>query len=257
MSTEHHDTIDGEPFFWRSAPGADVLYVHGVPTNADLWEPFLARIGGLALDLPGFGRTTKRGDLDFTIEGYGHWLDRFAEHVGLERFALVVQGWGALALPWAAQRAEQIERLVVVDAVPLLPGHRWHRLPRIWRASALGELAMGMTIRPVARRLAPREIVDVAWPHFDQGTQRAILRLYRWADPDKLAAAGAHLGELRAPALVAWGEDDPYHPVHFADGYAAVLGGETRVVRLPGAGHWPWLERPDLVETVGEFLRTR
>ena len=114
-----------------------------------------------------------------------------------------------------------------------------------------------MTIRPVARRLVPREIVDLAWPHFDQGSHRAILRLHRGADPETLAAAGANLKELRAPALIAWGERDPYYPARLADDYAAALGGEADIVRLPDAGHWPWLEHPELIETVGEFLRTR
>ena len=35
-------------------------------------------------------------------------------------------------------------------------------------------------------------------------------RLYRSADPDRLAAAGSRLGELTCPALVVWGSDDPY-----------------------------------------------
>jgi pimeloyl-ACP methyl ester carboxylesterase len=254
VSNEHHDKIDGEPVFWRSAPGGDVLYVHGVPTNSDIWEPFLVRAGGIAVDLPGFGRTTKRGDLDFTIDGYGLWLDRFAEHVGLERFSLVVEDWGAVALPWAARRHEQIERLVIIDAVPLLPGYRWHWIARAWRTRGLGEFAMGLTIGPVTRRLVPREIADAAIPHFDQGTQRAILRLYRSADPAVLAAPRAQLEALDAPALIAWGERDPYIPSRFADGYAARLGGEAQLLKLPDAGHWPWLDRPDLVETVGAFL---
>jgi pimeloyl-ACP methyl ester carboxylesterase len=35
---------------------------------------------------------------------------------------------------------------------------------------------------------------------------------------------------------------------------AGALGGEARVEHLPDAGHWPWLDRPDVVETVCDFL---
>jgi pimeloyl-ACP methyl ester carboxylesterase len=255
-STEHRDELDGEPLFWRSAPGGatPVLYVHGVPTSSDLWEPLLERTGGAAPDLPGFGRSTKRGDLDFTIDGYGRWLDRFADHAGLERCALVVHDWGGLALAWAARRAERIERVVIIDAVPLLPGYRWHRVARAWRTPLVGEMAMGLTTRFALRRALPPEIAEIAWPGFDQGTQRAILRLYRSADPDVLAAAGARLGELRAPALVVWGDDDPYLPPHFADAYADALGGEAEVLQLPGAGHWTWRERPEVLDRIAGFL---
>src|SRR5918912_743835 len=96
---------------------------------------------------------------------------------------------GGLAL--AQDAPELIERLVVIDAVPFLPGYRWHTVARIWRTPVLGELFMGTTSRRGARFLArrtrsvPEEHVDT-WidehlPNFDHGTQRAILRLYRSA----------------------------------------------------------------------------
>ena len=56
------------PVFWRSAPatggGATPLYLHGVPTSSDDWVPFLERTGGIAPDLPGFGRSGKPGYLE-------------------------------------------------------------------------------------------------------------------------------------------------------------------------------------------------
>jgi pimeloyl-ACP methyl ester carboxylesterase len=251
---ERQAELDGQPVFWREAPGARVLYVHGVPTSSAMWVPFLERTGGIALDLPGFGRSTKRGDFPFTIEGYGAFLDRFAELVGLEGFRVCVHGWGALALAWAARRADSVERLAIIDAVPLLPGHRWHRIARAWRTPVVGEVAVGLTTRPVLRRVLPRELADGAAADFDQGTQRAILQLYRGADPEVLARAGARLGELRAPALIAWGERDPYVPARFAGAYADALGGPAEVLALREAGHWPWHDRPELVATVADFL---
>ncbi len=89
--TEHRADIDGSPVFWRQAPtasGTPVLHVHGVPTSADDWTPFLAHGGGLAPDLPGFGRSGKRGDGDYTMEGYDRWLERFLDHLGVDRFSL-------------------------------------------------------------------------------------------------------------------------------------------------------------------------
>ena len=252
--TEHRDTLDGEPVFWRSAPGANVLYVHGVPDSSDLWAPLLDRVGGVAPDLPGFGRTTKRGDLDFTIEGYGRWLDRFTEHAGLDRVSLVVHDWGGLALAWAARQPERIERVVVIDSVPLLRGYRWHRVARAWRTPLLGEVAIGLSTRWAFRRTLPRDLADAEWEHFDQGTQRAILRLYRSADPDVLVAAGARLHELTAPALVVWGDEDPYLPLRFADDYAAALGGPADVLRVAGGGHWSWREREDVLDRIAAFL---
>jgi pimeloyl-ACP methyl ester carboxylesterase len=255
---EHTEQLGDQPVFWRSAPVADggtpILYVHGVPTNADIWQPFLERTGGIAVDLPGFGRSGKRGDLDYSVPGYTAFLRRFLEHLGVDEVRLVCEDWGAAALGWAQEQPERVERLVLIDAVPLIAGYRWHRFARLWRTPMAGELAMGASGRFVMRRLLPSALVDLVADHFDQGTQRAILNLYRWADPERLAAAGSRLGAITAPALIVWGEDDPYIPPAFARAYAASLGGEAEVDLRPGVGHWPWLEDPGVVDRVASFL---
>jgi pimeloyl-ACP methyl ester carboxylesterase len=147
--------------------------------------------------------------------------------------------------------------------VPLLPGYRWHRTARIWRTPVLGELAMGTTNRFTMRLLTreanvtpgplPDDWIESALAGFDQGTQRAILRLYRSSPPERLAGAGAGLGELRMPALVLWGTRDPYLPERFGHEYAQALGA-AELVEYPNAGHWPWLDRPDVIDRVADFL---
>lgn len=301
--TEHTSDIDGLPVFWRSAPriqggqrSAPVLYLHGVPTNSDDWvaaperkrtrplwrrwwrskrsgdewiehplyeRGFLERSGGVAVDLPGFGRSGKPGSLDYTIEEYGLFLERFLEFVELERVSLVMHDWGSVGLAFAQAHPERVERLVLINAIPLLPGYRWHRVARLWRTPLVGELVMGSTTRTAftyaSRESNTREgpmpglFIDSVIDHFDQGTQRAILRLYRSSSPETLAKAGEHLGRLSMPSLVIWGADDPYIPVSFASSYAQALGNST-LQQIAGAGHWPWLDRPEVIDQVVEFL---
>jgi pimeloyl-ACP methyl ester carboxylesterase len=260
-------TIGTMPVFWREAPAPDgvppPLYVHGVPTNSDDWLPFLARTGGLAPDLPGFGRSGKAGNLDCTIDGYADFIERYLDLVSVERVSLLVHDWGAVALAFAQRHPERVARLVIVNAVPLLPGYRWHRTARIWRTPLLGELAMGATTRALMRHSTrearpsreplPDAWLDTVFAHFDQGTQRAILRLYRSSPPDVLAAAGARLSTLSMPALVLWGVADPYIPARFARAYAQALP-HAELVELTDAGHWPWFDRPDTIDRVAGFL---
>jgi pimeloyl-ACP methyl ester carboxylesterase len=250
---EEHAEVAGLEIHWLRAGDAPVLYLHGVPTGSFDWIPFLERIGGVAPDLPGFGRSAKPGDFDYSIAGYDRFLEAFTERVGLKRFSLVVHDWGGAGLVFAQRFPERIEKLVVFTALPLLPGYRWHRVARGWRTPVLGELMMGFTTRRGLRRELPRELADRAWEHFDQGTQRAILRLHRSAPPELLERSGARLGELRAPALILWPEDDPYISADFGQKYANALGGETELEVVSG-GHWTWHERPELVERVAAFL---
>ena len=254
MPTDRREEVAEVSTFWHESPGA-FLYLHGVPTDGDDWLPFLERTGGVAPDLPGFGRSGKPPHFDYSIAGYMRWLRAYLDVVGLDRFSLVVHDWGAVGLALAQEMPERIERLVVIDAVPLLPGYRWHRAARLWRTPLVGEMAMGFTFKRVMRRGGvPEPLLDRAYERFDHGTQRAILKLYRSANPDVLAQAGAQLGTISAPALIVWGEDEEYIPAQFAHDYAEALGGDARVEIVSGAGHWPWIERPETLDTVTRFL---
>jgi pimeloyl-ACP methyl ester carboxylesterase len=299
--SEHTAQLGELPVFWRSAPPAGgqndalapVLYLHGVPTNSDDWigsparseEPpprgwrrrpwrrpragtearvgFLERSGGLAPDLPGFGRSGKPGHYDYSIAGYARFLEQYLDLLEVERVRLVVHDWGVVGLAFAQRHPERVQRLVVMNAVPFLPGYRWHRTARLWRTPLVGELAIGATVRPVLRRATreanatpgplPEALLDSVLDHFDQGTQRAILRLYRSSPSEVLARAGAELHSLEMPALVVWGVRDPYISARFAAEYARVLP-HAELLELPDAGHWWWLDRPDAVDRVLGFL---
>jgi pimeloyl-ACP methyl ester carboxylesterase len=244
------DDVDGTLVSWLRAPCEDppVLYVHGVPDSAVMWTPFLERTGGIAVDLPGFGESGKPSGWPYSLEGYAAFLPAFLDHLGIDRVRLVVHDWGAVALTLGSR----IERLVALDVLPMLPGHRWHWVARVWRTPVLGELGMGFTNRALLRRLGgltPAH-ADEVLRHFDHGTQRAILKLYRSARENLVA-----LDAIAAPALVLWGERDRYLDPAWAPRIEAALGGAARVQTVPGAGHWPWLDRPGILQIVQDFLQ--
>ena len=188
--SDHSGELGDLPIFWRHAslpPGtpatvAPALYLHGVPTSSDDWLAFLQRSGGIAPDLPGFGRSGKPGYLKYTIDEYADFIERFLDMLEVPRVRMVVHDWGAVGLAFAQRHPERIERLVVMNAVTFLPGYRWHRTARIWRTPLLGELAMGTTTRWVLKQSTresnakpgpmPDAWIDSVLAHFDEGTQR-------------------------------------------------------------------------------------
>jgi pimeloyl-ACP methyl ester carboxylesterase len=252
---ESEAELDGLPVRWLHAPCDDtpILWVHGVPNSADMWRPFLERVGGIAVDLPGFGRSGKPAEWPYGAEGFAAFLERFLDWRGIDRVRVVAHDWGAPAL----LLGERIERAVAIDVVPLLDGHRWHPVARLWRTPGVGELAMALTSGLTLRRIGrmPPELVPDVLAHFDHGTQRAILRLYRGADTDALARTGERLRALRAPTLIVWGEADPYLEPAWAQRLAHRLP-DVQIRTTPGAGHWPWVGRPEIVENLCEFLES-
>jgi pimeloyl-ACP methyl ester carboxylesterase len=261
---EHTIYLDESPVFYRDTPeasGTPALYLHGIPTSSDDWVEFLARTGGIAPDLQGFGRSGKGGHLDYSLAGLTQFLERFVAEIQVDTVKLVGHDWGAaLALMLAERHPGRVERIVLFNAPPLFDGFAWPRPMRLWRTALIGEGLMGSTNRwLLARTLRQGSVRDDAWPdrridsvwdQFDQGTQRAILRLVRDAAARRPAPART---APKAPALIIWGERDPWYPPALADAYATRLPG-ARIERLPDAGHWPWLDRADLVDRVAAFL---
>jgi pimeloyl-ACP methyl ester carboxylesterase len=268
---EHTITLDQAPYFYLTAPtqgaATPALYLHGIPTSADDWIPFLERTGGIAPDLPGFGRSSKAGNLDYTIDGHAAFIERLLDDLRVDRVMLVAHDWGAAGgVAFAARHPERVERVVLCDPLPTLSGSPQPRLARVWRRPVLGELLMGSTTKWLLRRALRRGTVDpgawsdaritTIWEQFDQGTQRAILRLHRSTDEVQLEHAGERLERLDMPALVVWGECDPWFGPQLADAYAARLPHAT-VERVEQAGHWPWLDCPELIGRIASFLEAR
>ena len=264
--TEETIELDGQPVHLRRAgdDAVPVLYLHGLPTSSRDWIGPLELAGGIAVDLPGFGRSGKRGDLDYSLPGHVRFLDRLLDELAIDRVRLCMHDWGAaVGLTWAIANPGRVQRLVVVNGVPLLHGFRWRGWARLIRAPLAGQVAVGSAWKPVVRALSRRasagrgpmskDFVEAVLADFDLGTARALLALLRGTSPEQLAAAGEGLGTITAPALVLWGAQDPWIPARFGAGYAATLGDAT-LETAEDAGHWPWLEHPELAERIAAHL---
>jgi pimeloyl-ACP methyl ester carboxylesterase len=260
--------VDGVRVFYRRAPGegTPAVYCHGNPTHGEEWLPFMERGGpSIAIDMPGWGRSDRPDPalFDYSMYGLSAFLERCLEELGVTRRKLVLHDWGGLALIAAQRQPQLVERLAVVNLVPLLPGYRWHWVAQIWRRRPFGELANATTTRASLalilrqasgdRRPMPSRFIDSIWSRWDSGTGRALLALYRHADPDRLALAGKDLARINCPALVLWGDRDPYLPARFGAAYAEALP-NARLEPLPGIGHWPWIDDPSIIDRVVDFI---
>jgi pimeloyl-ACP methyl ester carboxylesterase len=266
---EHSITLADAPAFYRSArpdheSSAVPVYLHGAPTSSDDWVELLERAGGLAPDLIGFGRSAKGGHLQYSPEALADFVEDLLGALSVDRFQLVLQGWGTAAgVLLASRHRERVERLVMFNSVPLLEGLTWPWWAQVWRIPAAGELAMGSTTKTVLTRWLrrgsansdawPSDRVARIWEQFDQGTQRSIIRLQRSVDEERMRAMAAALESLRMPVLVIWGEQDPWWGDEVLQAYATHLPG-ARIERLAEAGHWPWLDDPRARDLVVDFL---
>jgi pimeloyl-ACP methyl ester carboxylesterase len=248
--------------------GEAAVFVHGNPGSGRDFDDLVAGAGvfmrAVAPDMPGFAQADKPRGAPYTVDWYTDHLDALLAALGVRRAHLVLHDFGGLwGIEWALRHPESLASLTLINTGVLLR-YRWHFLARIWRTPVLGELfqatatrrGFGLLVNRLNPQPLPEAFLDRVFAETDRGTDRAVRRLYRSVDrPDALARRqAAALRELRPPALVVWGVGDPYLPPALAERQREALP-DARVVRIEGAGHWPFADRPaEVAAAVLPFL---
>lgn len=250
-------------------PGEAVLFVHGNPDSGADWMPLMKPVAEFATviapDLPGFGTAGARTDGNYTVSGYAGFLHALIEELDIERVHLVAHDFGGpFATTWAAQHPDRVASMTLVNTAVLI-GYRWHRLARVWRTPAIGELMMRLTTPKVARFVVghdnpglSKQWVEIIAGHLAPGeTKRAVLHLYRSTRREDTEGLVPRLREHDHDTLVVFGDADVYIPVEQAHRQVGPFP-RAEIHVLPGVGHWSWLEQPDQVAAhVVPFLRQR
>lgn len=245
-----------------------VVFVHGNPGAALDWHDLMGRTGdfarSLAFDMPGFGRADKPRDLAVPVEGFATFLDAALRDLGVERAHLVLHDFGGpWGLAWAAAHQDALGSVVLMNT-GILVGFEVHRMGRLWSTPVVGEIVMATTTRGAWRRAfagsgVPADMVERMYDHYDRDTRRTVLRLYRnRTDDELLSAVAATFKALDVPALVVWGDRDPFVPVRHAEQQRDIAFPSAEVTVLPYSGHWPFADDPESVaEAVVPFLRAQ
>jgi haloalkane dehalogenase len=214
--------------------------------------PALAERGwrALAPDLPGYGDSAP--DPPGTWERHMAAVERFVTELELPPAVLVVHDWGGLiGLRWACEHPDAI-RALVVSGTGFFPDGRWHGVARAMRTPGEGEeLIEGIAFdgfKAMLRQASPRmpdEALREYWKCYaDEDRRRGQLELYRSGDFEKLAPYEGALARLGVPALVLWGEHDPFAPVAGAHRFMKELPDSAQLAVLD-AGHFAFDDAPE------------
>jgi pimeloyl-ACP methyl ester carboxylesterase len=254
MSTATTRLIGGRPTrLLVAGEGPTLLWLHD--TRGNRWTPghdHLARYCQVvAPSLPGFDDSTTLGRLDGP-EDVVFWLLDLWDALGLERPVLLGCGLGGwLAAEFAVRYPERLAALVLVNAYGL----------QVEGALAEDEFAL---TPPLLRPLVfadPTGPLALEWLPDSEPPERVEAALHARVAAARLAwqfpyhpKLRERLPRARVRALVLWGERDRLVPVAHAHAYAAGLP-DARLVLLPDAAHYPYLETPDaFARAVQRFL---
>ena len=143
--TRHRTTkVDGIDIFYREAGPADapaVLLLHGFPTSSHMFRnlmPALAdRYHVIAPDYPGFGQsgTPDRKEFEYSFARFAELMDGLLNQLGVKRYALYVQDYGApVGYRLALRHPERVSALVVQNGNAYEEGLKefWNPIKAYW-----------------------------------------------------------------------------------------------------------------------------
>ncbi|MCB9298679.1 MAG: alpha/beta fold hydrolase [Lewinellaceae bacterium] len=236
--------------FLEAGAGPALVLLHGAGGGAVTWYKVIAPLARhhrvIAFDRPGYGESEKPSapyDKPFNT----NWLRHATERLGLQRFSLVGNSEGGSAgIHYSLNHPEQLEKLVLVGSAGL--GDNWNKaiilkmaLYKLFPSPIWGEL-LGRNVMQNPDDAHPAwhdYSIDVLKSKggrraFFQGRGRAVIT---YTDEELQAVA--------TPTLLIWGEDEAFFPVSHGERAAQLIPG-ARLEVIPGAGHLPFMEKPEV-----------
>ncbi|HEX6967914.1 MAG TPA: alpha/beta fold hydrolase [Micromonosporaceae bacterium] len=246
----------------RVGSGEPLVLIHGIGHRWQAWGPVLDRLAAhhevIAIDLPGFGQSPPPASgmpagMPATIEMVISALADF----GLDRphvagnslggaISLELAAAGAVASATAFSPAgfyTRAERIRALATLRLLRANTYLPTP-VLRAVLRSGFIRGMSFAPLLahpRRLDPeRAFGDALALRRARGFETVVraAREYRFE--------AGRLADSTVPVTVGWGDRDRVLGVQQAERVRAALP-HARVVIMPGCGHVPMSDDPELV----------
>lgn len=248
----------------RAGPETRTLVlIHGIGSRWQMWEPVMDRLTAehdvLALDLPGFGFSPALpAGSESSPRGLAEQVSAFLRQMAIDRPHAVgnsLGGWVSLELARLGQ---------VSSVTAFSPAGFANSVDGVWsRNGLIASHWMAQRIRPQATRLAQNPWFRRA-AYWQMVGRPANVDSHDVAESIRaLADAPGFQNTLRSigpqrfrsepgldvPVTIAWGEKDRLLPPRQAARAAAELPG-ARIVMLPGCGHIPTYDDPELVARV-------
>jgi pimeloyl-ACP methyl ester carboxylesterase len=242
--------------YQRAGSGPPLVLIHGLGATKRVWKPQLERLARerdvIALDMPGFGDSAElRAGTPPTPAAMAAEISGFLEGLGIERPHVAgnsLGGWVALEMAKAGRAA---------SACLISPAGLWQNPlgPRPADTRKLAQAIKPLVLAAARRDSTRAKMLGTVIARPQNVPQEDGIGLIRdWIDAPGYAASNEemrrHVFEdphlVEVPVTIAWGERDrlvaPPKPHRRPPG--------SRFVLLPGCGHTPNWDDPELVAGV-------
>jgi len=252
---------DQTVFYLEGGEGETVLLLHGFSVDKDTWNRFAKYLTPsyhvVAVDLPGFGESTRIQDGSYTIAAQVERLDKMAKALSLESFHLVGNSMGGnIAGKYAVRFPDKVLTLGLINTAGIL------HCPEKSEIAALlkkGENPLLIETEEDFEAMLEFSFVNLPWfPGIIKkmmAEEWARNRTFNEMVTEQLFAEASDLEpdlpKIWARTLILWGDSDRLLDVSCAQVLAKGLPSSTTVI-MKDCGHAPLMERPK--ETAQHYL---
>ena len=243
--------------------GRALVFVHGMPGSWQSWLPqleaFSPQYRVIAIDLPGYGASKYRADLDTPAKVADLllcFLDDVAKGETVHFVGLSLGGM--IGMEYAARAGASLATLTLLDCSPRF-GLDGSSYADAFVEQVAAPLREGVRLEDLSRSI----LQGLVGPQCPESAFRAALSAMLRTTPDGLVQAArlignhdasAKLGAISVPTLVMAGEADQATPLAYSELIAESMG-NARLVTVPTAGHLSNIENPKFVnDQLAAFL---
>jgi pimeloyl-ACP methyl ester carboxylesterase len=270
--------------YYEAGKGETIILLHGLGAAADIWAANIPALSPhyhvVVPDQLGFGNSDKP-PLDYKVQTWVEFLDMFMRALRIPKATIVgnsLGGW--IAVDFARQHAEKVNRLVLADAAGWRPIKMPPPMAESLNDPSIAGIRQAVEMMVFERRAIP---VDLN-PGSLQGTRTMMeflvsdkqlitdqmveqeferhLKIRDGYTVERFLAGSLaedqfeneKLDHLALPTLIVWGRDDRLFSLDEARSYNRAIHGSKLVV-IEQCGHVPQLEKSaDFNKALLEFL---
>jgi pimeloyl-ACP methyl ester carboxylesterase len=237
-----------------------ILFIHGLGSSSIVWRDIPQALSEyfhtISVDLIGFGGSDKP-KVDYTISYFSEFIKNFLIQIGIkgQQDKIIIIGHslgGYIALEYAIENIEQIEKLVLIDSSGMLkkptkllekyldaalesnPFFRYNKIKKVFESL----LSNPYLLLPI--------IIDIFISVIEKpGAKHAFESAFKNSTTNSI-----NLEKLerikQIPCLIIWGDKDNLIPLCYANKFKQILY-KSHFVLITDAGHSPFVEKTAIV----------
>lgn len=237
-----------------------ILMVHGFGADKDNWlrfaKPLTGRYHVIALDLPGFGDSSKPVDASYDVGTQTERLAAFAKQIGAHKLHLIGNSMGGhIVALYAARHPEQVLSVALLDNAGVTAPQQSELFKRLERGEPnpllvnnADDFSNMLNFVFVEQPAIPASLKQ----HFaEQSIANHPLNEKIFAQlRERYVPLEPELPKIQAPTLLLWGDQDRALDISSIEVMKPLLKKPT-VVIMKNCGHVPMIERPE--ETAAHY----